>query len=473
MAGGGGKDFDSPGLGGGLPAVAGAGVGGGGGMRGEHRERKSSRGSKVTSGRAALDEDRIADRIVVDRVDRIDRTDRERDRGAHLANANLSAMAAQQINSPGVPHLITPPQQQQQAQSQHPHQQHRIPSEQHRRNHRSHRSRERERDIGSGHMSDRGERDRDRGGDRGVIPDHHRGGERGLDHRGIDREGIDQHPSEWNRGDRDKTRDSQNTAPSQSLQRRGQSKGGTPPDVVNSVVPLDKPRKTRNFVFESSKERIRVKILELIDANYGLYVWPCAPVLAQYIWFYRDHVKNKRVLELGAGTGLPGILAALLGARVTLSDSANYPLNIRHCQQNVEENGLSTTEVPVLGVTWGAFSPSLFELGPVDLILGSDILYDTKDFENVIVTASYLLHQNQHARFWSTYQIRNPEYNLEKLLKKWNLVCMRVPLDHFDADTPSIGGSSLPGVQNIEMLVMTVDPTQEEPKQPKKDAIRC
>ena len=64
------------------------------------------------------------------------------------------------------------------------------------------------------------------------------------------------------------------------------------------------------------------------------------------------------------------------------------------------------------------------------------------------------------------------EYNLEKLLKKWNLVCMRVPLDHFDADTPSIGGSNLPGVHQIEMLVMTVDPTQEEPKPPKKDTIR-
>lgn len=34
-----------------------------------------------------------------------------------------------------------------------------------------------------------------------------------------------------------------------------------------------------------------MKIIELVDANYGLYVWPCAPVLAQYIWFYRDHVK--------------------------------------------------------------------------------------------------------------------------------------------------------------------------------------
>lgn len=225
-------------------------------------------------------------------------------------------------------------------------------------------------------------------------------------------------------------------------------------------------------MFESSKDCVAVKIVELADANYGLYVWPCAPVLAQYIWFYRDHVKGKRVLELGCGTGLPGILAALLGARVTLSDSANLSICLKHCQRNVEANGLTTTEVPVLGVTWGAFTPSIFELGPLDIILGSDILYEPKDFENVIVTVSYLLHQNQHARFWATYQLRNAEYNLEKLLKKWNLVCMRVPLDHFDADTPSIGGSNLPGVHQIEMLVMTVDPTHEEPKPPKKDAIR-
>ncbi|KAH7944318.1 hypothetical protein HPB52_018235 [Rhipicephalus sanguineus] len=155
--------------------------------------------------------------------------------------------------------------------------------------------------------------------------------------------------------------------------------------------------KTRTFVFESHKESLTVKIIEMMDPSYGMYVWPCSPVLAQYLWFNREHIKGKRILEIGAGTGLPGILAALLGARVTLSDSS--PLGLKNCQRNVEANGLTANE-----------------LGPIDIILGSDCFYDPKDFENIIVTVSYLLHQNPHGRFWCTYQIRSADYSMEGLL---------------------------------------------------------
>ncbi|KAL1484685.1 hypothetical protein MTO96_032441 [Rhipicephalus appendiculatus] len=194
--------------------------------------------------------------------------------------------------------------------------------------------------------------------------------------------------------------------------------------------------KTRTFVFESHKESLTVKIIEMMDPSYGMYVWPCSPVLAQYLWFNREHIKGKRILEIGAGTGLPGILAALLGARVTLSDSS--PLGLKNCQRN-----------------------ALFQLGPIDIILGSDCFYDPKDFENIIVTVSYLLHQNPHGRFWCAYQIRSADYSMEGLLRQWNLVCVQVPLENFEADSPNLAGSGLPGSHTIEMLVMSVNTTVE------------
>ena len=48
----------------------------------------------------------------------------------------------------------------------------------------------------------------------------------------------------------------------------------------------------------------------LAAASYGLYIWPCAPVLAWYFWLNQNQFKSKRILELGAGTSLPGILLA-------------------------------------------------------------------------------------------------------------------------------------------------------------------
>ena len=47
---------------------------------------------------------------------------------------------------------------------------------------------------------------------------------------------------------------------------------------------------------------------------YGIVVWPSAIALAHEL-ASRD-VRGKRILELGAGTGLPGIVAASLGAHV-------------------------------------------------------------------------------------------------------------------------------------------------------------
>lgn len=46
-----------------------------------------------------------------------------------------------------------------------------------------------------------------------------------------------------------------------------------------------------------------------------MYVWPCSHVLAHYVWKCREQVDGKRVLELGAGVGYPGLLAKACGAK--------------------------------------------------------------------------------------------------------------------------------------------------------------
>src|SRR5690348_2982337 len=53
---------------------------------------------------------------------------------------------------------------------------------------------------------------------------------------------------------------------------------------------------------------------------YGVALWPAAIALAYEIASRNDAFAGKTVLELGAGTGLPGILAASLGAQVVQTD---------------------------------------------------------------------------------------------------------------------------------------------------------
>uniref|UniRef100_A0A3B4TR58 Methyltransferase 23, arginine n=1 Tax=Seriola dumerili TaxID=41447 RepID=A0A3B4TR58_SERDU len=152
------------------------------------------------------------------------------------------------------------------------------------------------------------------------------------------------------------------------------------------------------------KSRISLPVL---DPQYGMYVWPCAVVLAQYLWTQREALKDKTVLELGAGVSLPGVVAARCGAKVILSDSARTPLCLENCRRSCGANGLH--DVGVLGLTWGEVSPDLVLLPKLDIILGSDVFYEPQDFEDVLVTVAFLLRKNPRARFWTTYQERREQ----------------------------------------------------------------
>ena len=80
---------------------------------------------------------------------------------------------------------------------------------------------------------------------------------------------------------------------------------------------------------------------------YGLALWPAA-------------------IELGAGTGLPGIVAATLGARVLQTDRNAAALVV--CRRNAERNGVVLEQ---RAADWTAWQ----ETSAHDLIIGADILY--------------------------------------------------------------------------------------------------
>ncbi|XP_072298900.1 histone-arginine methyltransferase METTL23 [Eucyclogobius newberryi] len=218
---------------------------------------------------------------------------------------------------------------------------------------------------------------------------------------------------------------------------------------------------------ENSEESLSVTIPEMLDPQFGMYVWPCAVVLAQFLWNRRRELKNKTVLELGAGVALPGVAAALLGSSVLLSDSAELPQCLENCARSCRTNGLKVvpapgpgvpcSAVPVLGLSWGHVSPRLLSLPRVDLILGSDVFYDPQDFESVLVTVAFLFRKNPLAQFWTTYQVRSSDWSLELLLARWSMSCESVPLGSFEADKPELAGSHLPGNHSIQMMVIAPD----------------
>lgn len=100
---------------------------------------------------------------------------------------------------------------------------------------------------------------------------------------------------------------------------------------------------------------------------YGVALWPAAIALAHDIASRAADFRGRRVLELGAGTGLPGIVAATLGALVVQTDRDELALSA--CKRNCERNGVRTAEHRLSD--WAAWEDS----GRYEWVLGSDILY--------------------------------------------------------------------------------------------------
>ena len=100
---------------------------------------------------------------------------------------------------------------------------------------------------------------------------------------------------------------------------------------------------------------------------YGIALWPAAIALAHDVASRADGFRGRTVLELGAGTGLPGIVAASLGGRVVQTDRHELAMSV--CAGNGERNGMTAIEYRL--ADWSSWD----DAARYDWILGADILY--------------------------------------------------------------------------------------------------
>ncbi len=106
----------------------------------------------------------------------------------------------------------------------------------------------------------------------------------------------------------------------------------------------------------------------ICSASWSLFgqLWPASQVLAKAV--KHINIKNRRIIELGCGLGLPSLLLQSRGANITASD--HHPLSESFLDYNASLNQLSP--IPYLDLPWD----TEHEVGRFDLIIGSDVLYE-------------------------------------------------------------------------------------------------
>ncbi|KAI0217401.1 Protein N-lysine methyltransferase METTL21A [Lamellibrachia satsuma] len=125
------------------------------------------------------------------------------------------------------------------------------------------------------------------------------------------------------------------------------------------------------------------------EVGVAAVVWDAAVVLCEYLDKNRHLVAKKRVLELGAGTGLVGIFSGMLGGDVAITDRA---MALKILKSNVNKN-LATTErelsVSVEELDWGK-NMDTFSQRKFDILLGADIIYIEETFPLLLTTLQQL-----------------------------------------------------------------------------------
>ncbi|XP_069589806.1 protein N-lysine methyltransferase METTL21A [Ranitomeya imitator] len=173
-----------------------------------------------------------------------------------------------------------------------------------------------------------------------------------------------------------------------------------------------------------SNHTIRIK-QDWRELGVAAVVWDAAVVLCMYIEAGGINLQGRSVIELGAGTGLVGIVAALLGADVTLTDR---DLAIEFLKSNVHDNLPKALEhkVSVKPLTWGT---GLEHFSHFDVILGADIVYLEETFQDLLKTIIHL--SSAHTVILLSCRLRyQRDHNfLDKMRKHFT-----VDLVHYDKD---------------------------------------
>jgi len=108
---------------------------------------------------------------------------------------------------------------------------------------------------------------------------------------------------------------------------------------------------------------------------YWTEIWPSALALSVFILNNKDRVKGKTVLELGAGMGLPSLVAASYTSAVVCSDYLTDALIF--AKKNAELNGILSIRYEC--IDWRSYNSDQ----RYELILASDIAYEKRFFEDL------------------------------------------------------------------------------------------
>ncbi len=139
--------------------------------------------------------------------------------------------------------------------------------------------------------------------------------------------------------------------------------------IEGHEIVIERPRNSEALLDEDAFEHEEF-------LPYWAELWPSSRALARRL--LGRTLRGQPVLELGCGLGLPSIAAARAGGRVLATDWS--PESIAYVAANAAHNEV---DVETAICSW-AEPGQMVERGPWSLVLGSDVLYERRNVEQLL-----------------------------------------------------------------------------------------
>ncbi|ORY97715.1 putative methyltransferase-domain-containing protein, partial [Syncephalastrum racemosum] len=184
----------------------------------------------------------------------------------------------------------------------------------------------------------------------------------------------------------------------------------------NTNLPLESWPDIPSTAHDTYRLLENVVVHETWDAGIPGKIWDSALVMLDFIKKQQPYWQNLHVIDLSAGTGLLGIYLGKLGIQATITE-LDDAVNLIY--ENKALNG-DPSAVNVKPLLWGDESQAA-ACGKADIIVASDVLYETEFFEDLAqalvhlckpTTVIYIgykrrgLDNSDEERFWSLCRAR-------------------------------------------------------------------
>ena len=227
------------------------------------------------------------------------------------------------------------------------------------------------------------------------------------------------------------------------------------------TIPFSLPKDT---VHPSLTTNIQIQQEGVGPGKTGLAVWNSALLLGRLLEALSvanpAFLRDKQLVEVGCGTGLVSIMASRLGAKSVWATDGN-PAAVALSEVNFEPNNVAYTKSissattdssndanVVTGLQWGELQVPLEWMGKADIIVGSDLTYNSGSWRVLAETMESLLSKNGIVLYLS---LGHAGFNVRGEMDGFLNVAKQVGLSV--KSTAALPFSLPPGISSLDALL--------------------